>query len=99
MPYQYDYHFSSWYDTLPGWGISLGWVLTALSIVAMWILYTKAHEEGWAAIVPFYNVFVLFKITWGNGWLFLLLLIPFVDIVIYIITMVKLAHVFGKDGG
>ena len=62
----------------------------------MWILFTKAHEEGWASI---YNMYVLFKITWGSGWLFLLMLIPIADIVIWIITMVKLAQVFGKDGG
>lgn len=99
MPYPFDYHFSHWYKLLPGWGISLSWVLLGLSIAALWILFTKAHEEGWASIVPFYNTFVLFKITWGSGWLFLLLLIPIVHLVIYIITMVKLAHVFGKGGG
>lgn len=47
-----------------------------LSIVATWIIYQKAHERGWAAIVPFYNDFVLFKIAWGNGWMFLLSVIP-----------------------
>lgn len=47
-------------------------VIGILSIVALWILFNKAHEHGWAAIVPFYNSFVLFKISWGNGWLFLI---------------------------
>jgi len=99
MPYQYGYDFSRWYDLLPGWSITLYWLLLGISIAAMWILFAKAHEEGWASIIPFYNTYVLFKITWGSGWLFLLLLIPFANIVIGIITMVKLAHVFGKDGG
>lgn len=99
MPYQYEYDFSQWYDTLPGWSITLYWLLIGLSIAALWILFTKAHEYGWASVIPFYNTYVLFKITWGNGLLFLLLLIPVVNIVIGIITMVKLAHVFGKDGG
>ena len=97
-PYNFDYMYH-WYHNLPGGAIACSWILIAISIAAMWILFNKAHEEGWAAIVPFYNTFVLFKITWGNGWLFLLLLIPIVRIVISIITMVKLAHVFGKDGG
>lgn len=68
-------------------------------VVCAWKIFTKAHEEGWAAIVPFYNYYILFKITWGNGWLFLLLLIPVANFVIGIITMVKLAKVFGKGGG
>ena len=49
--------------------------------------------------VPFYNLYTLFKITWGSGWFFLLMLIPFANFVIYIITMVKLGKAFGKGGG
>ncbi len=70
-----------------------------LGIVAMWKIFEKAGEPGWAAIIPFYNLYVLFKITWGNGWKFLFLLIPFANIVFAIITMVKLAKAFGKSGG
>lgn len=99
MPYSYGYDFPHWYGLLPGWGIATCWLLLGISIAAMWILFTKAHEEGWASIIPFYNSYVLFKITWGSGWLFLLMLIPLANLVIGIITMVKLAHVFGKDGG
>lgn len=71
----------------------------ALGIVAMWKVFEKAGEPGWAAIIPFYNLYVLFKITWGNGWKFLLLLIPLANVVFLIITMVKLAKAFGKGGG
>ncbi len=73
--------------------------ILVLSFVAMWMIFLKAGEEGWASIVPFYNTYVLYKITWGNGWYFLLLLIPIANIVIGIITLVKLAKVFGKGGG
>lgn len=74
-------------------------IIAVFMIVCMWKIFIKAHEEGWAAIVPFYNTYVLYKITWGNGWFFLLLLIPFANFLIYIITLVKLAKVFGKGGG
>ena len=73
--------------------------IAVLGIVAMWKIFEKAGEPGWAAIIPFYNLYVLFKITWGGGWKFLLLLIPIANIVILIITMVKLAKAFGKSGG
>ena len=73
--------------------------LAVLGIVAMWKIFEKAGEPGWAAIIPFYNLYVLFKITWGNGWKFLFLLIPIANFVFAIITMVKLAKAFGKSGG
>ena len=80
-------------------GTLLTLAIAVLGIVAMWKIFTKAGEPGWAAIIPFYNLYVLFKITWGSGWKFLLLLIPIANIVIAIITMVKLAKAFGKGGG
>ena len=54
----------------------LSLAIAVLGIIAMWKIFEKAGEPGWAAIIPFYNLYVLFKITWGNGWKFLLLLIP-----------------------
>lgn len=34
-----------------------------LTIVASWIMYAKAGEHGWAAIVPFYSSYVKFRIA------------------------------------
>ena len=34
-----------------------------LTIVASWILYNKAGEPGWAAIIPFYNSYIRFKVA------------------------------------
>ena len=73
--------------------------VSVLMIVAMWKIFEKSGEPGWAAIIPFYNLYVLFKITWGNGWKFLYLLIPIAGFVFGIITVVKLAKAFGKSGG
>lgn len=46
--------------------------LCIVSIVAIWKMYKKAGEHGWACIVPFYNNYVFYRMTWGNGWMFLL---------------------------
>ena len=94
MDYNYDYS----YQASPGASF-LSLALGVLAIVALWKIFVKAGEPGWAAIIPFYNLYVLFKITWGNGWKFLFLLIPIANIVFAIITMVKLAKAFGKSGG
>lgn len=38
-------------------------VVFVLTIVASWMLYSKAGEPGWAAIIPFYSSYVRFKIA------------------------------------
>lgn len=73
--------------------------LCVLFIVAAWRIFAKAGEPGWACLVPFYNAYVMFKITWGNGLFFLLMLIPFVNFVIGLITTYKLCKVFGHGVG
>lgn len=74
-------------------------VLCVFVLVCMWIVFRKAGKPGWAAIVPFYNLYVLFDITWGSGMRFLLLLIPIYNIILSIQTQVRLARAFGKSGG
>lgn len=74
-------------------------ILSVVMIVAMWKIYAKAGEPGWASIVPFYCNYVLFKIAMGNGWLFLLLFVPVVNIVFGIMVYFKLAKAFGKGVG
>lgn len=73
--------------------------LGVLLIVSMWMIFKKAGKPGWAAIVPFYNIYVEYEITWGSGWRCLMLLIPFYNIILAIQTQVKLAKAFGKGGG
>ena len=74
-------------------------VIFALTIIAMWKIFTKAGKPGWASIVPIYNLYVLFEITGMNGWMFLLLLVPIANIVVSIMLYIKLAKSFGKGVG
>lgn len=74
-------------------------IVAVVCLVAMWKIFVKAGEPGWAAIVPIYNAFVLFKIAWGKGILFLLMCIPVVNFVVLIMVYVKLAKAFGKGTG
>ena len=66
-------------------------------LIALWAIFEKAFEPGWGAIIPIYNFYLYYKITWGNGWLFLLLLIPYANILVAIITTFKLARSFGMS--
>jgi len=101
MYYNYGYNYGDYdgFFRMSAGSTFISLLFTALAIVSLWLLFQKAGEPGWASLIPFYNLYVLFKITWGNGWLFLLLLIPLANFVILIITYVKLAKAFGKGGG
>ena len=73
--------------------------LTVLLLVGFWKVFVKAGKPGWAAIVPFYNMYCMYEISFGNGWLFLLSFVPCVNVVMGIIMNVKLAQAFGQSGG
>jgi hypothetical protein len=73
--------------------------LLVFAIIAAFKVYEKAGQPGWAAIVPFYNTYVLLKIVGRPGWWLALMFIPVVNLVILIIVFVDLAKAFGKGGG
>lgn len=87
-------------------GIMLISILISLfNIIIMWKIFKKAGKPGWASLIPIYNIYVLFEITWGNGWIFLSMLAAIIPVigwiivlVINIITYVKLSKSFGKSG-
>jgi hypothetical protein len=70
-----------------------------LSIIAMWKVYAKAGQPGWAAFVPFYNLYIQLKMVGRPGWWLLLYFVPLVNLVIAIMVTVELARVFGKGVG
>ncbi|HUP46738.1 MAG TPA: DUF5684 domain-containing protein [Thermoanaerobaculia bacterium] len=70
-----------------------------LMIAAMWKVFEKAGEPGWAAIIPIYNLYVMLKIAGKPGWWLLLMLIPFVNVIVAILMYVSFAQAFGKGVG
>ena len=93
-----DYYYYEYQMAPSPFASFLSLLLGVAGIVACWLLFKKAGKPGWASIVPFYNVYTLFEITWGSGWRFLMLLIPIYNIVLGIQTCIKLAKAFGKSG-
>lgn len=51
--------------------LAVALVLGIVSIIGYWKVFKKAGQHGWGSIIPFYNSYLLCKITWGNGWMFL----------------------------
>jgi hypothetical protein len=70
-----------------------------LVIVAMWKVFTKAGQPGWASIIPIYNIYIWCKIVGRPWWWILLMLIPFVNFIILIILSIDMAKSFGKGVG
>lgn len=56
-------------------------VVALVVIVGMWKTFSKAGQPGWAAIVPFYNLVVLFRIGGQSGWLALTWLLNFIPFI------------------
>lgn len=69
-------------------------------VIARWKLFEKAGIEGWKAIVPYYNAYVLTVELAGKDVLtFVLHFIPFANIYAAIVTNIAVAKSFGKDEG
>lgn len=71
--------------------------VAVLGLAGMWKMFRKAGKPGWAVLVPIYNIYCLFDISWGKGWIFLLLCIPIVNIAVNLIMNIKLAAAFGRE--
>ena len=78
------------------------WIFFIITIVGTFVglykLFEKAGYAGWKALVPVYNVWICTKIT-GKGlkW-FILLMIPVLNVVVWLLMANELSKVFGKDG-
>ncbi len=74
-------------------------LLVLLPIIALWVIFTKAGQPGWAAIIPIYNLFVMLKVAGKPAWWVILFLIPVVNIIFLVLTLNSLAKCFGKGIG
>lgn len=68
-------------------------------VASIWKIFTKAGQPGWAALVPIYNLVVLLQVVGRPIWWIVLMLIPLVNLVIFIMVAIDLAKSFGKGAG
>ena len=68
-------------------------------IAGIWMAFAKAGAPGWAAIVPFYNFYIMTKMAGKPAWWLLLMFIPLVSIVVLVIMSIEIAKGFGKSEG
>jgi len=80
----------------------VGLAFLALYIVSFWKIFTKAGKPGWAALIPFYNLFVMFQVAGMSGWWVLSVLaviIPFVGSLFYAGVAIYMTHRISKNFG
>lgn len=79
-----------------GMGLMLVWLaILVVEIAALWRVFTKAGEPGWAAIVPIYNTIVICKIGGKPWWWFLILWL----VIPWFLVSIGVAKAFGKGTG
>ena len=63
-------------------------VFYVLMVVAFWKIFTKMGEKGWKSLIPFYNMYILFKRCYNSKkfWQYLIATIIYIvaDVVLYI---------------
>lgn len=100
MSYSYSYNVDPGFSST--FSLSYMIILLVISILILagtWKVFEKAGESGWKCLIPFYNTYIQTKIATGNGWLFLVYLIPLVGGFFGIYVMYKLAQAFNKGFG
>jgi hypothetical protein len=73
--------------------------VAVLMIAALWKVFSKAGQPGWASIIPIYNTYIMCKIAGRPGWWVLLMFIPLVNFIIAIILLIDISKSFGKGVG
>lgn len=65
--------------------------ISAASIVGMWLTFKKANEPGWAAIIPFYNSYILYKIAGKKKlfwWYLGIFIVYFIALMVFVAALV-----------
>ncbi len=73
--------------------------IIVLVIAGLWKVFTKAGQQGWAAIIPILNTLVILKVVKRPLWWIILFLIPCVSFVAWIIVAIDLAKAYGRGTG
>ena len=69
--------------------------ILALQVASLWVIFRKAGEPGWAAVIPIYNLFVLVRVAGFSWWWFLLLWIPILNLIAVFAIPFGLSRRFG----
>lgn len=61
------------------------------------LLFMKANRRWWKALIPVYNLYVLYDIVLFKGWVFFLTFIPVIGVFVLLYMFYRLGKSFGKN--
>lgn len=73
--------------------------LVLLFTICLWRLLAKAGQAGWLSLVPVYNAILFARLAGRSAWWIALLLVPFLNIAIYIDLMIGISRQYRKGVG
>ncbi|MGN1021161.1 MAG: DUF5684 domain-containing protein [Aristaeellaceae bacterium] len=72
--YNSNYYYSaSAYEGMSVLSSVISLAVMVISIVALWKILVKANEPGWKCLIPLYNTYTLFKISWKTNMFWVML--------------------------
>jgi len=81
-------------------------VIGIVALIGMWKTFEKAGQPGWAAIIPIYNLVVMFRLGGQSGWFALAILLNLIPLIgglawlgIIIWNHVNISKRFGQGVG
>ncbi len=102
--------YGTLYDTISTGAYAVQYIVSLaasiLMIIAQWNINKKANEPGWAAIVPYYNQYVLYKISgkkklfWAVLALSIGVVVTYIGFIAYIVVCVTedpSAYSYGEE--
>ena len=63
--------------------VTISIIYYVLMVIAQWKLFKKAGEPGWKSIIPVYNGYILYKISWKPMMFWITLAISIVAGILY----------------
>ncbi|MFP4664518.1 MAG: DUF5684 domain-containing protein [Bacteroidales bacterium] len=87
--------------------IVIYFLILILMVISMWMVFEKAKQPGWAAIIPIYNLIIYLRISslhWAWVFLIFAVFIPVVGalavwVFFGIILPIRAAKNYGQSGG
>ncbi|MEZ5172095.1 MAG: signal peptidase I [Bacteroidia bacterium] len=81
--------------------MEIKWIINIILLLALHVglfkIFIKAGRQGWEALIPGYNMFIWLKLVDKPWWWLFLLLIPGVNIMMYLIMVFLLIRNFEKE--
>jgi len=83
-------------------GIIVYIAIMVFMIVTLWIVFKKAGQPGWAAIIPIFNFLVILRVAskpWWWVFSILLMIIPIAGIILFLVVWILICNGISKNFG